>query len=101
MTFKVGDGATMCVGSDRYAGTIISVKPGRGRVRTVVEFQHDNVRRIDNNGMSDSQEWECTPNPQGAIEVFSERRDGMFREVGSSKGRYLRPGRSHFYDFSF
>ena len=101
MTFKVGDGATMCVGSDRYAGTIISVKPGKGRARTVVEFQHDNVRRIDDNGRSDSQQYECTPNPQGSIKVFSERRDGAFREAGSKTGVYLAVGRRHFYDYSF
>jgi hypothetical protein len=64
----VGMAATMTSYSDRHAGTVIEVI-GKGSA-IIVKVRQDNAKRIDNNGMSDSQEYEYSPNPDGSIEIF-------------------------------
>lgn len=55
---KVGDGLTLRSGSDAYPGTVIRVSPS-GKT---IWFQLDNAKRIDNNGLSESQEYEFERN---------------------------------------
>jgi hypothetical protein len=104
---EVGMGATMTSYSDRHAGTIIE-KLANG----VIAVQEDKAKRIDNNGMSDSQSYEYTANPNGAISYFRKNKDGRWVQVylNSATGRWkifdggngLRLGeRDKFYDFSF
>jgi hypothetical protein len=58
---KVGDPATLCVGTDRYPYTVIKVSPSG---KTIV-IQRDDFQRTDNNGLSEIQNYTYTPNPEG------------------------------------
>lgn len=101
----VGMGATLLSWTDRLAATVISYD---GKLLCV---QRDNEKRIDNNGMSECQEYECTPNPHAMICVFKHDKDGSWREVilNPVTGRYnLAHGyrlvlgvRRPYHDFSF
>lgn len=92
--FKVGDGATYSIGSDRYPCTVVDRTPAR------VKVQHDDAKFIGGNAMSESQQYEFTPNPNGGIMTFTLRKDGSWRQVGRGGG-YLSPGRSKYLDPSF
>lgn len=61
VTPEAGMGATILGWSDRHAATIVSVDKYRGRVR--VGIQQDNSVRTDKNGMSESQDYSFTANP--------------------------------------
>ncbi len=63
----VGMGATIHVGSDSYPATVIQVT--RNGKRLVI--QEDIAIRIDNNGMSESQEYTYEPNPHGDIHIVT------------------------------
>ena len=102
----IGMGATLLGWTDRYPGTVIGWD---GKILTV---QKDNAVRTDSNGMSESQEYEYTPNPQGSVSRFKLDKNGMWREVTTStKGRtvFCEGGgsglmighREKYYDFSF
>lgn len=105
---KVGDGATLISYSDRHAGTVVEMfTKGKAQYVTV---QEDNAERIDDNGMSESQEYKFTPNPQGATHTFKLLPGRPWKQVRKNdKGRFvfydgygLRLGhRSEYYDFSF
>ena len=60
---KIGDGATLSVGSDRYPFTVIRTTP-KG---TVWIQQDDAVCTSGNAYNSEAQDWEMTPNPDGVI----------------------------------
>jgi hypothetical protein len=62
---KVGTKATYSVGSDRYACDVIKVSKGGHKI--VVQFA--SATRTDTNGQSESQTWECVPNPKGQTRV--------------------------------
>lgn len=97
---QVGDGATICSYSDRYAGTVISVSAS-GKKMVV---QRDKAIRTDNNGMSDSQQYEYSRDPQGARYEFSLRSNGYWIEVGAPMRQGLLcwvGARRAYYDFSF
>lgn len=88
----VGMGVTMLGWTDRNAGTVVKVTPKTCHV------QADKVTRIDDNGMSEQQEYTYEPNPQGAITVFRKTKRGW----KSAYGTYLRlNGRNTYRDFSF
>lgn len=96
---KVGDGATINFYSDRHAATVIDVSKN-GRVVTV---QIDKATRVDDRGMSESQDYVYERVPDGAIMEFSKRKNGRYIRAGESlNGTSLTIGvRSEYYDFSF
>ena len=56
-TVKVGDGVTMYVGSDSYAGTVTKVSPS-GKT---IEWTMDEAKRVDSNGAyTEDQTYEYT-----------------------------------------
>lgn len=93
---EVGMGVTVSVGSDRYPGTIIQVTQNGKRI----VFQYDDYKRTDNNGMSESQTYEFTPNPNGKTEIATLRKDGRFRITGGKTPVWVGT-RDAYYDFSF
>lgn len=96
--FAVGDGATVCHWSDRWACTVIYVNANGTRITV----QRDKATRTDDNGMSDAQSYEFSPDPDGTIRKFSLRKTGKFVQVGESpNGTRLVPGRHEYYDYSF
>jgi hypothetical protein len=103
-----GMGVTILCWSDRHAGTITNVHHD-GKLIWVRE---DDSRRADRNGMSESQEWEFTPNPKGRLWRFKKNKDGRWFEVQPNPksgrmcvvkgGACLKLGvRQRYHDFSF
>ena len=105
---KVGDGATILHWSDRSPATVIEVTATKQG--WVVAVQGDHAKRIDSNGMSEMQEYEYTPNPNGGISYFRLEEKGWRsvrpgKRAGSWKlggdGGLLIGKREKYYDFSF
>lgn len=92
----VGAGCTVCFYTDRHAATVIDVSATGYKV-TVRE---DKATRTDTNGMSECQNYEYTPDPEGAVHVFFRNSKGTY---GSRKGgkRLSVGNRSHYFDYSF
>lgn len=97
---KVGDGATYGCWTDRHAGTVIDVsKNGK-----TVCVREDRAARVDKNGMSEMQEYEYSPNPEGQVIIFTLRKNGRYNEKGCPMGHGNRVGfghRSAYHDYSF
>lgn len=97
---EVGMGATVVYWSDREPGTIVKVsKSGK----TIV-VRADHAVRVDDRGMSDSQDYEYSPNPNGHEWEFSLRKNGRWVQVGETArgGTICAIGyRRKYYDFSF
>lgn len=94
----VGMGATELCWTDRRAYTIVAVlSPTR------IVVQRDDVKRTDNNGMSEAQAYEYTPNPNAGTETLRKAKNGGWYSQGGMKhGRRFRMGdRSEYYDYSF
>ncbi len=102
---EVGMGATICMWSDREAATIVEV--GKNYLVTQV----DEAVRVDNNGISESQTYVFTPNPNSYKQYWKKNKDGLYkmahhnengRLVMSGASTHLHIGeRAKFYDFSF
>ena len=106
---EVGMGATLLKWSDRSPATISSVFE-KGKY-LYIGIQTDNYKRIDNNGMSENQKYEYTPNPKQPETFF--RYDGdSWQEVRKNHitGRWIKVEygdgiligkREKYYDMSF
>lgn len=105
----IGMGVTFLKWTDRAPGTIYDVfKVGKSIYIAVAE---DDAKRIDSNGMSESQEYEYTQRPDGYKSVFRKNlKSGMWERVMKSEsGRWIKAGaeglrigqREKYYDFSF
>lgn len=96
--FNVGDGATMCLASDRYAGTIV----GKSASGKTLDWQQDRAIRIDTNGISEIQEYRYERMPNVQIRKFTLRKNGRYIERGGSlHSAFLVPGRREYYDPSY
>lgn len=95
---EIGMGVTECGYSDRHAYTILEIfSPCK------ITVQRDKAIRVDKNGMSDSQRYRYERNAAGETKVLTKRRDGVWREAGSSKGgnTFVLGLRDEHYDYSF
>jgi hypothetical protein len=96
---EIGMGVTQLCFSDRHPYTIIDVISSHE-----ILVQSDNAVRVDNNGMSDSQDWEFSPNPRGIKHILTLRKNGAWKCKGDSlKSSYnwMIGKRSKYHDFSF
>lgn len=91
----VGMGATLISWSDRYPYTIIQVITDRKIV-----VQEDNATRIDSNGVSESQNYEYSPNPDGQTYTLTKRKNGQWK-VSKDGTKFAIGYRSKYYDYSF
>lgn len=102
----VGMGATVMGWTDRYPATVIAWD---GKIVTV---QEDHAKRVDNNGMSEMQDYEYTRNDQGSVHMFKREASGMWCEVRRNHatgrmnkvqgGKGFRIGtRDKYHDYSF
>lgn len=87
----IGMGATICYWTDRRAATIVKV------TRCQIHVQEDIARRVDTNGMSECQEYEYEPDPNGAVTIFRKTKRGW---KGNGAGLLI-GSRQHYYDYSF
>ena len=92
----VGCPLTECHWTDRSAGTVVEVsKSGK-----TFWFTYDETKRIDNNGMSECQEYSYTPQPDGPRQKVTRRRDGRWKT--SPGGSYVNLGyKRAYHDYSF
>ena len=88
---EVGMGATILMWTDRHAATIVRVTPSQ------VHAQRDNSKRLDTNGMSESQQYEFTPDPEASVEIYRKTKQGY---KGPS-GTLIIGHRSKYHDYSF
>lgn len=95
----VGMGATILHWTDRTACTIIAVNAKGTRIMV----QQDKAIRVDNYGMSDSQDYRYEADRDGCSFEFSLRDNGRWVRVGDSKGgSTLSIGhRDQYHDYSF
>jgi len=101
---EIGMGCTILMWTDRTPGTIVGLrtfKTGKnaGKVSAVL-VQEDNASRIDTNGMSESQSYTFTPNPEAPVLIFKAGRNagGVFR---GDVGRLRIGERGKYHDFGF
>lgn len=92
----VGMGATINYLSDQSPATVIQVTHDGKRI----VIQEDEAIRTDNNGMSESQQYDYKPDPNGTIHIVTMRRDGRFRISGGRQSVTLGVRRK-YYDYSF
>jgi hypothetical protein len=101
----VGMGVTMLSWTDRDAGTIVEVNDKK-RYIAVTE---DSKTRIDNNGISESQQYEFTAVMDGYRNYYRKDRKGQWRRCYFNNNGRLVFGtggliighRESYYDFSF
>jgi hypothetical protein len=93
-TFNAGDGATVHTGSDSHPYTVVGFSDNGH----ILYLRADNYKRTDDNGMSDCQEYEYTPNPTaGVASAYLDKRG--YYKLGR---RIVSLGvRRAYYDFSF
>lgn len=93
-TPEVGMGVTEICWSDRRAGTITWVsKSGKS-----FKWQQDRAIRMDESGMSDSQQYRYEPDVFASVKTARMHKNGKYY----TDGRVIQVGaRSEYYDFSF
>lgn len=107
----VGMGATVLSWTDRHAATIVSVRTlNYKRWTVVVGVQEDDARRVDSNGMSESQEYVYSPRPDAPVRYWACAANGRWDSVRmNERGRLVKAGsgglvigrRETYHDFSF
>lgn len=103
ITPAVGMGATYCIGSDRYAGTIVHVSPS-GRE---VSFQKDHATNIappEERCIGGTQDYSYEPNHFADVRVYTLRKNGRWVLKGCSMvgfGTLSIGARNHYMDPSF
>jgi hypothetical protein len=96
---QVGMGATELMFTDRNAYTIIEIINDK----TII-VQRDDVKRVDKNGMSDSQEYVYISNPDNAVYEVTLRKNGKWITKGQNAKHgtsWLIGHRMEYYDYSF
>ena len=105
VAIEVGMGATVLVWSDRRAATVTSID------KNIITVQEDTATRIDNNGMSEIQDYQYDRNQNGMTYNFRVKKDGSIEHVtkNATTGRWNKSGgsglllgkRMQYRDFSF
>jgi hypothetical protein len=101
----VGMGVTMLSWTDREAGTIVEVN----MKKRYIAVTDDHAKRIDNNGMSESQEYEYTSDFNGHRNYYRKDRKGQWRRCFYNENKRLVFGtggliigrREKYHDFTF
>lgn len=96
---EIGMGVTEMCWSDRHPYEVIAIKDDRH-----ITVRALNAKRIDNNGMSECQEYEYTSNPENITVNLFLTKAGEWREkYGRSLGdtRYAIGFAEKYHDYSF
>jgi len=90
----VGDGVHYCVGTDRYAATVVARTPA------TITIQVDEARNV---ATWPEQDWRFSRNEDGRRQTFTRRKDGAYLAKGAkSRGEgFLRIGRNQYLDPHF
>jgi len=90
---EVGKGCTILSWTDRHPATIVRVISAKA-----FEIQEDDAKRIDKNGMSESQKYEYTPRPEAGVQLVKLTKKGWQL---ASKQHVVIGRREKYHDFSF
>lgn len=82
--------------SDRHAYEVIRLESAKQ-----MAVRQMSAKRVDNNGMSDSQEWHCTPNPNAPVITLRLHKNGCWYESGNASPFGVTAEPYEYYDFSF
>jgi hypothetical protein len=102
----VGMGVTFLSWTDRNPGTVVEVNTKKNYIVAT----DDSYSRTDNNGLSESQEYAYTSNPDGHKRYFRKDKNGQWRSMHHNEnGRLVYSGvgglrvgkREKYHDFSF
>ena len=96
---KIGMGVTEMCYSDRHPYEIIEIKDARH-----ITVRALDSKRIDNNGFSESQEYEYTSNPNNqCVSLFKTKKGDWREKIGRTLGceKYVIGYAEEYYDFSF
>ena len=96
---EIGMGVTEFGFSDRSPYTVVKILSPKKIV-----VQADDYKRVDKNGMSESQAYTYTMNPNGATRILTHRKNGWWIPQGSPMKDSTRFGlgsRDRYYDFTF
>lgn len=103
----VGMGATLLSWTDRHPATVIEVN----QKKRYIVVQEDDAVRLDSNGMSESQAYEYSSNPNGSKSIYRKNRKGEWvshvinpdtgRLVQRRSAGLLLGERDKYHDFSF
>jgi hypothetical protein len=106
---EVGGPATLLSWTDRNPGTVISItKVGKAEI---IAVQEDHYRRIDDNGLSEVQKYEYSPNINGHVsyfrasktrgweQVIRNHETGRWKKISNGGVTFAR--REKYHDFSF
>jgi hypothetical protein len=74
----VGMGATILSWSDRYAATVQEVTTLKNG-KILVKVTSDKAKLISGSTMTEDQEYEYTPNPEGKVYYFMKNRDEWYQ----------------------
>lgn len=74
-----GMGATLLEYTDRNPATIVDVEIFKNV--TYITVQEDEAKRIDTNGISESQQYEYMSNPNGIKSTFRKESSGVWQQV--------------------
>lgn len=97
---EVGMGATILMWTDRSPATIVWVAKNGKSLKIIA----DDYKRIDSNGISEDQEYEYTPRPDGTPTLYTKRKNGRWvrKGEGLNTGQAIRIGtRERYYDPCF
>lgn len=95
-TPEIGMGATQICYTDRHAFTIIGIsKTGK-----TITIQRDKAFRIDNNGMSDSQEYNYQKDDAGVIYKARQNKNGDWKILNLGN-KIIIDKREEYFDYSF
>ena len=85
---KVGDGGTNYMWSDRRPYSVCSVELNWNKKGyEIIGVQEDDAKRVDQNGMSEDQVYEFTPNPDAPISYLK----SMIIETGQGYRKMYQP----------
>ena len=98
---EVGMGVTECMWSDREPWEIIEVKDARH-----ITIRRLDASRVDNNGMSECQEYEYKSNPNNATaRLYKNKKGRWVRRIGrngvDSSSGWCVGYADKYYDYSF
>lgn len=93
---QIGMGATIQHWSDRTAVTIVQITHNARRL----VLQEDQATRLDNHGMSESQEYSYQRDCNGSYYIATKRKDGRYR-IRHTKQLVSLGVRNKYYDYSF
>lgn len=96
LTPEVGMGVTEIMYSDRHPYTVVQVISDK---RIVV--QADNFKRTDENGCSENQTYNYTPDTDAPLVTLRKNKTGRWKQEGHPDGStYLVGRREEYYDFT-